>query len=106
MVAPAFLHAKADIILRSCDGVGFRVITFFLTLASSSFNSFIEQAAQSDQIEDDLPIVSVEENHRVLDIWLRFCYPSTLVEDPPLFMRGKKKNLKGRIQLKPWSKLV
>lgn len=84
VVAPAFLHAKADIILRSCDGVDFRVITFFLKLASSSFDSFIEKAAQSDQIEGDLPIVSVEENHRVLDIWLRFCYPSTLAEDPPL----------------------
>lgn len=84
MVASAFLHAKADIVLRSCDGVDFRVITFFLKLASSSFDSFIEQAAQSDQIEGDLPIVSVEENHKVLDIWLRFCYPSTLAEDSPL----------------------
>lgn len=84
MVAPPFLHAKADIILRSSDGVDFRVITLFLNLASSSFDSIIEQAAQSDQIEGDLPIVPVEENHRVLDIWLRFCYPSTLAEDPPL----------------------
>lgn len=85
MVAPPFLHAKADIILRSSDGVDFRVITFFLNLASSSFDSIIEQAAQSDQrVEGDLPIVPVGENHRVLDIWLRFCYPSTLAEDPPL----------------------
>ncbi|KAG1881043.1 hypothetical protein F4604DRAFT_1746047 [Suillus subluteus] len=85
MVAPPFLHAKADIILRSSDGVDFRVITLFLNLASSSFHSIIEQAAQSDQrVEGDLPIVPVEENHRVLDIWLRFCYPSTLAEDPPL----------------------
>ncbi|KAG2345781.1 hypothetical protein BDR05DRAFT_960049 [Suillus weaverae] len=84
MVAPPFLHAKADIILRSSDGVDFRVITLFLSLASSFFDSIIEQAAQSDQIEGDLPIVPVEENHRVLDICLRFCYPSTLVEDPPL----------------------
>lgn len=84
VAAPPFLHAKADIILRSSDGVDFRVITLFLNLASSSFDSFIEQAAQSDQIEGDLPIVPVEENHRVLDIWLRFCYPSTLAEDPPL----------------------
>ncbi|KAG1860618.1 hypothetical protein DFJ58DRAFT_778228 [Suillus subalutaceus] len=84
MVAPPFLHAKADIILQSSDGVDFRVITPFLNLASSSFGSIIEQAARSDQIEGDLPIVLVEENHRVLDIWLRFCYPSTLAEDPPL----------------------
>ncbi|KAG1774143.1 hypothetical protein EV702DRAFT_1127087 [Suillus placidus] len=84
MVAPPFLHAKGDIILRSSDGVDFRVITLFLSLASSSFDSIIEQAAQSDQIEGDLPIVPVEENHRVLDICLRFCYPSTLAEDPPL----------------------
>ncbi|KAG0709466.1 hypothetical protein DFH29DRAFT_888700 [Suillus ampliporus] len=82
--SPLFLHAKADIILRSSDGVDFRVFTLFLNLASSSFHSIIEQAAQSHQIEGDLPIVSVEENHRVLDIWLRFCYPSTLAEDPPL----------------------
>jgi hypothetical protein len=84
MIASPFLHAKADIILRSSDGVDFRVITLFLNLASSSFDTIIEQAAQSDQIEGDLPIVRVEENHRVLDIWLRFCYPSTLAEDPPL----------------------
>ncbi|KAG1737184.1 hypothetical protein EDB19DRAFT_996621 [Suillus lakei] len=84
LVAPPFLHAKADIILRSSDGVDFRVITLFLNLASSSFDSIIERAARPDQIEGDLPIVSVEENHRVLDIWLRFCYPSTLAEDPPL----------------------
>lgn len=85
MAAPPFLHAKANIILRSSDGVDFRVITFFLSRASPSFDSIIGQAAQSDQIEDDLPIVPVEENHRVLDIWLRFCYPSTLAEDPPLY---------------------
>ncbi|KAG1734086.1 uncharacterized protein EDB91DRAFT_1348652 [Suillus paluster] len=81
---PLFQHAKADIILRSSDGIDFRVFTLFLNLASSSFDSIIEQASQSDQIEGDLPIVPVEENHRVLDIWLRFCYPSTLAEDPPL----------------------
>ncbi|KAG2125330.1 hypothetical protein DEU56DRAFT_916616 [Suillus clintonianus] len=84
MVAPPFLHTKADIILRSSDGADFRVITLFLNLASSSFDSIIEQAARSGQIEGHLPIISVEENHRVLDIWLRFCYPSTLAEDPPL----------------------
>ncbi|KAG1880579.1 hypothetical protein C8R48DRAFT_169111 [Suillus tomentosus] len=84
MATPPFLHAKADIILRSSDGVDFHVITLFLKLASSSFDSIIEQAAQSDQVEGDLPVVPVEENHRVLDIWLRFCYPSTLAEDPPL----------------------
>jgi hypothetical protein len=79
-----FQHAKADIILRSSDGIDFRVFALFLNLASSSFDSIIEQAGQSIQIEGDLPIVSVEENHRVLDMWLRFCYPSTLAEDPPL----------------------
>ncbi|KAG1734089.1 uncharacterized protein EDB91DRAFT_1147499, partial [Suillus paluster] len=84
--SPPFQHARADIILRSSDGIDFRVFTLFLNLASSFFHSIIEQVAQSDQIEGDLPIVPVEENHRVLDIWLRvrFCYPSTLAEDPPL----------------------
>ncbi|KAG2083127.1 uncharacterized protein F5147DRAFT_842141 [Suillus discolor] len=84
MATPPFLHAKADIIFRSSDGVDFHVITLFLNLASSSFDSIIEQAVQSNQVEGDLPVVPVEENHRVLDIWLRFCYPSTLAEDPPL----------------------
>lgn len=78
---PPFQHAKADIILRSSDNVDFRVFTLFLNLASSSFDTIIEQ---SNQIEDDLPIVSVEENHKVLDMWLRFCYPSSLAEDPVL----------------------
>jgi hypothetical protein len=83
--SPPFQHAKADIILRSSDGIDFRVFTLFLNLASSSFDSIIEQVRQSGgQNEGDLPIVSVEETHRVLDTCLRFCYPPTLSEDPAL----------------------
>ncbi|KAG1734085.1 uncharacterized protein EDB91DRAFT_1251134 [Suillus paluster] len=55
-----FDHQKADIILRSSDGVDFRVFKLFLTLASPFFEIMFELPNR------------------------RFCYPSTLAEDPSL----------------------
>lgn len=83
-----FDHPKADIILRSSDGVDFRVFKLFLTLASPFFETMFEPpqpaAGTNDDTNDDLPVISVQEDSKTLDTFLRFCYPSTLAEDPSL----------------------
>ncbi|KAG1812918.1 uncharacterized protein BJ212DRAFT_439727 [Suillus subaureus] len=83
-----FDHPKADIILRSSDGVDFRVFKLFLTLASPFFETMFElpqpAAGTNDDSNDDLPVISVQEDSKTLDTFLRFCYPSTLAEDPSL----------------------
>ncbi|KAG2075591.1 hypothetical protein BDR04DRAFT_1069365 [Suillus decipiens] len=84
-----FDHAKADVILRSADGVEFRVFMLFLSLASPFFETLfgLPQAPDggSDQeTKDGLPVIAVSEDSKTLDLFLRFCYPSTLAEDPSL----------------------
>ncbi|KAG2046475.1 hypothetical protein BDR06DRAFT_1025510 [Suillus hirtellus] len=84
-----FDHAKADVILRSADGVEFRVFMLFLSLASPFFETLfgLPQAPDgtSDQeMKDGLAVIAVSEDSKTLDLFLRFCYPSTLAEDPCL----------------------
>ncbi|KAG1774139.1 hypothetical protein EV702DRAFT_547955 [Suillus placidus] len=38
----------------------------------------------NDDTKDGLPVISVQEDSKTLDTFLRFCYPSTLAEDPSL----------------------
>ncbi|KAG2075627.1 hypothetical protein BDR04DRAFT_1133247 [Suillus decipiens] len=84
-----FDHAKADIILRSADGVEFRVFQLFLSLASPFFDTMLSlpQApggATDQEMKDGLAVITVSEDSKTLDSFLRFCYPSTLAEDPSL----------------------
>ncbi|KAH7922621.1 hypothetical protein BV22DRAFT_644525 [Leucogyrophana mollusca] len=84
-----FDHVKADVIFRSCDDVDFRIFKLFLTLASPFFESMFELPQPLDENadsepKDGLPVISVSEDSRTLDILFRFCYPSTLAEDPNL----------------------
>ncbi|KAG1860646.1 hypothetical protein DFJ58DRAFT_269293 [Suillus subalutaceus] len=86
-----FDHAKADIILRSADGVEFRVFTLFLSLTSPLFETLLclprtaGGATGTDQeMKDGLAVIAVSEDGKTLDSFLRFCYPSTLAEDPSL----------------------
>ncbi|KAG0695911.1 hypothetical protein DFH29DRAFT_1083189 [Suillus ampliporus] len=83
-----FDHPKADIILRSSDGVDFRVFKLFLTLASPFFETMFElpqpTVGTNDDTKDGLPVIPVQEDSKTLDTFLRFCYPSTLAEDPSL----------------------
>ena len=86
--APApFDHAKADIILRSSDNINFRVFKLFLSLASPFFETLfdIPQPVKENgdqEIKDGLAVIPVTEDSKTLDALLRFCYPSTLVDDP------------------------
>ncbi|KAG2358549.1 hypothetical protein BDR07DRAFT_1362006 [Suillus spraguei] len=84
-----FNHAKADVILRSADGVDFRVFMLFLSLASSFFETLFglpqaSDGASDQEMKDGLAVIAVSEDYKTLDSFLRFCYPSTLAEDPSL----------------------
>ncbi|KAI6010370.1 hypothetical protein PISMIDRAFT_619187 [Pisolithus microcarpus 441] len=82
---PPFDHVKADVILRSSDGVDFRVFRLFLSLASPSFETLFDlpQPSEKDMgIKDGFPVIPVSEGSKTLDSLLRFCYPCTLAEEP------------------------
>ncbi|KAI6019116.1 hypothetical protein EDC04DRAFT_436770 [Pisolithus marmoratus] len=87
---PPFDHVKADVILRSSDGMEFRVFSLFLSLASPFFETLfdlpqpVEESDTDMEIKDGLPVVPVSEDNKTLDSLLRFCYPCTLAEDPVL----------------------
>ncbi|KIM56314.1 hypothetical protein SCLCIDRAFT_247950 [Scleroderma citrinum Foug A] len=88
--ASPFDHPQADIILRSSDNIDFRVFRLFLSLASPVFETMFglpqpsEGADPDEETKDGSPVVSVSEGSKTLDALLRFCYPSTLAEDPSL----------------------
>jgi len=88
--ASPFDHPQADIILRSSDNIDFRVFKLFLSLASPVFETMFSLPQPSEGVDPDeetkdgLPVVTVSEGSKTLDALLRFCYPSTLAEDPSL----------------------
>ncbi|KAI6013539.1 hypothetical protein EDC04DRAFT_691404 [Pisolithus marmoratus] len=67
--SPPFNHAKADVILRSSDNVDFRPS---------------EGKLKDTETRDGLPVLPISEDSRTLDALLRFCYPCSLTEIPPL----------------------
>ncbi|KAI5980460.1 hypothetical protein F5J12DRAFT_732678 [Pisolithus orientalis] len=90
LALPPFDHVKADVILRSSDGVDFRIFRLFLSLASPFFETLLDLPQPSEEtdtdmeIKDGLPVIPVSEDSKTLDSLLRFCYPCTLAEDPVL----------------------
>ncbi|KAF8177540.1 hypothetical protein K438DRAFT_1681471 [Mycena galopus ATCC 62051] len=68
-----FDDASADVILRSSDGIDFRVYRLVLSLASSVFHDMF--AFPQPKSEPETPIVLVSESAFVLDMALRFWYP-------------------------------
>ncbi|KAG9313125.1 hypothetical protein JVU11DRAFT_6575 [Chiua virens] len=87
--AAPFDHAKADVILRSSDNVDFRIFKLFLSLASPFFETLFDlpqpaEASEDQEIKDGLVVVPMAEDSKTLDSLLRFCYPSTLADDPNL----------------------
>ena len=85
--AAPFDHAKADIILRSSDNIDFRVFKLFLSLASPFFETLFDipqpvEESGDQEIKGGLAVIPVTEDSKTLDTLLRFCYPSTLVDDP------------------------
>ena len=83
-----FANPVADIIIRSRDGVNFRVRSAIVAEASPIFSDMFEiplpkPGPSSGDVEylDGKPVVAVEEDHKTLDQLLRLCYPTP---DPEL----------------------
>jgi hypothetical protein len=81
MMADApFNDPRADVILRSSNGVDFRVFKNILFLASPIFADMFSipsppPPATSDTVHDGLPVVPLSEDSKVVDLALRHCYP-------------------------------
>ena len=71
-----FDDARADLILRSSDGVHFRVFKIILSLASPIFaDMFSIPPPASKQSDDEIQVVDLSEHSKVLDVALRHLYP-------------------------------
>ncbi|KIO10672.1 hypothetical protein M404DRAFT_871243 [Pisolithus tinctorius Marx 270] len=78
-------------VYASSDNVDFRVFKLFLSLSSPFFETLFDLPQPSEaehpadtETKDGLPVLPVSEDSRTLDALLRFCYPCTLTENPPL----------------------
>lgn len=77
-----FDDPRADLVLRSSDGVNFHVFKVVLSLASSVFADMFTlppppplPASASQSSSDEPPVVSLPEDAETLDLALRHCYP-------------------------------
>ncbi|PIL24932.1 hypothetical protein GSI_12819 [Ganoderma sinense ZZ0214-1] len=78
-----FNNPAADFIIRSKDGVNFRVRSGIIAEASLVFSGMFEiplpepsQSADDADYMDGKPVVAVEEDSATLDRLLRLCYPT------------------------------
>ncbi|KAA1470202.1 hypothetical protein DENSPDRAFT_879533 [Dentipellis sp. KUC8613] len=84
---PPFDDLKADIIIRSRDGIDFRVYKLILTMSSEVFSGmFAVQPTPADstnarEVKDGAPVVELAEDGHVLELFLRTLYP---LEKPEL----------------------
>lgn len=89
-VQRAFNSPTADVLLRSADGVDFRVHKLFLSEASSVFGDMFASphtgppspdnasslpAGESDEVVDGLPVITLSESGSTLEALLGFLYP-------------------------------
>jgi len=73
-----FNDPQADLILRTSDHVDFRVHKIILSLASPVFKDIFSlptATIDGDEIRDGLPVVTLSESSRALELALRFMYP-------------------------------
>ena len=75
-----FDHPAADIVIRSSDGVDFKMLKVDLSRTSSVFEDTlsIPQPTEIDRTnphKDGLPVIELSEARDVLDTLLRFCMP-------------------------------
>ncbi|KAL1944899.1 hypothetical protein VTO73DRAFT_2519 [Trametes versicolor] len=72
----------ADIVLRTCDRVDFRVRRHILIEASPVFDSmFLFPQPQADAESPHAPVVDLAEDSGTIETLLRICYP---IKNPPL----------------------
>jgi len=72
-----FDDPRADLVLRSRDGINFRVFKIILSLASSVFADMftLPSPPPSSNSSDEPPVVLLPEDAETLDMALRHCYP-------------------------------
>ena len=72
-----FDDRRADLVLRSSDGVNFFVFKVVLSLASSVFADMftLPLPAAPQNSSDEPPVVQLPEDAETLDMALRYCYP-------------------------------
>lgn len=78
-------HPLSDVILRSDDGVEFRVIKAFIAHSSSFFAGMFSMpqpepgsTEHEDVAKDGLKIIPVSEQANILELVLLLCYPGVL----------------------------
>jgi hypothetical protein len=93
--APPFNRSSADLVIRSVDGVDFRVHKCILAEASPFFDSMFSLpqaksetaadtpslAADQQELKHGHPVLPVTEDAKTVELLLRFCYP---YENPKL----------------------
>jgi BTB/POZ domain len=76
LASTPFDDARADIVLRSSDGVYFRVFKIILSLASPIFTDMFSIALPaSEELHAGCPVVALSEDSKSVDFTLRHLYP-------------------------------
>ncbi|KZT69331.1 hypothetical protein DAEQUDRAFT_638110, partial [Daedalea quercina L-15889] len=71
-----FDNPQADLILRSCDGVDFRVFRSILAVSSDVFADMFETGqSRNEELRNGCPVVYVQEDSKTMDGLLRIIYP-------------------------------
>ncbi|TFK85766.1 hypothetical protein K466DRAFT_566416 [Polyporus arcularius HHB13444] len=90
MAAAPFDRSDADFIMRTSDGVEFRVHRLILSMASSVFEGMFSIPKPSALLSNpNIPDISIPEDSETIDLYLRICYPLIDPEVPTLLLLRK-----------------
>ncbi|EPQ56280.1 hypothetical protein GLOTRDRAFT_74871 [Gloeophyllum trabeum ATCC 11539] len=79
--SPPFDRPDADLVLRSCDGIDFRVYKSVLSLVSPVFETMFTLPQPGPKVgASEPPVVQMTEDERTLYLVLQFCYPGRRLE--------------------------
>ncbi|KAI0789322.1 hypothetical protein C8Q75DRAFT_807415 [Abortiporus biennis] len=70
-----FDDPSADVILRTKDHVDFHVHKLILSLASSWFKTMFSLPQGENCVQNEPPVIDIEEDSRALEFLLHLCYP-------------------------------
>jgi hypothetical protein len=79
----AFDSSRADLVLRSCDGVDFRVEKVVLVMSSPFFETMLSlpQPLSEEETPEEPPFVKMAEDSRTLCVLLEVLYPNKYPKD-------------------------
>lgn len=83
-VSPLFDDPLADVVLQSSDGVQYRLRRVFLVAASRFFDDLFTVAGgktNPSSLEQELPVVPVEETSADLDLFVPFLCRESVLPD-------------------------